>query len=469
MYSLLVVIAVVFSRRLTQRGGEKRRGLPLHPLSTATLSRERLLLSIGVLIGLVSYLLGIILILKTTNLVFVGFVLTKVVGAPLSVSTAILAGRLERDTTTTMVSTGSLAAFLIFAVIEYFIADLAAALVCSVALLLFSALCNHLGLTFFLAAAEKQINAHEEPAAITRPLRKILTNGFIAGLLLASVALGFARYSRSAIPGSDTSSLAAALILLLLIIAVLVCRRALNKEIRPSLFFQSALICFSAGVLLPAIAPATLLELSSTLNTIGSALFETVVWLMMAWAIRNCSRQLLAATLSRFVAVAGHLFGTFLVQAEFFSSGVSLSHPRLSALVLIMFYFALILLVISSPALRSLLLAISSDETSPTTSSQAPSGPQAKEDETDSAHDRYWTEPCAKVSSLYGLTAREAEMLCLLAKGRDISFMEDTFVLSRNTVKMHVRHIYQKLDVHSKQEVIDLVESARNEVEFAKR
>lgn len=39
--------------------------------------------------------------------------------------------------------------------------------------------------------------------------------------------------------------------------------------------------------------------------------------------------------------------------------------------------------------------------------------------------------------------------------------MEEKFVISRNTVKMHVRNIYAKLGVHSKQEVIDLVEQTR--------
>ena len=52
-------------------------------------------------------------------------------------------------------------------------------------------------------------------------------------------------------------------------------------------------------------------------------------------------------------------------------------------------------------------------------------------------------------------------MLEQLARGRDLAFMEEKFVLSRNTVKMHIKHVYEKLGVHSKQEVIDLVESAR--------
>ena len=39
--------------------------------------------------------------------------------------------------------------------------------------------------------------------------------------------------------------------------------------------------------------------------------------------------------------------------------------------------------------------------------------------------------------------------------------MEEKFVLSRNTVKMHVRNVYAKLGIHGKQEAIDLVEATR--------
>jgi DNA-binding CsgD family transcriptional regulator len=57
-----------------------------------------------------------------------------------------------------------------------------------------------------------------------------------------------------------------------------------------------------------------------------------------------------------------------------------------------------------------------------------------------------------------GLTAREAEVLGLLARGRNVPFIEEALCISRNTVKTHIRHIYAKADLHSQQELIDLVE-----------
>ncbi|MEG1907439.1 MAG: helix-turn-helix transcriptional regulator [Gordonibacter sp.] len=69
-------------------------------------------------------------------------------------------------------------------------------------------------------------------------------------------------------------------------------------------------------------------------------------------------------------------------------------------------------------------------------------------------------ERCADIGRLRGLTERETEIFAMLARGRNGQFVMDHYVVSRNTVKSHVKHIYVKLDVHSQQELIDLVEHA---------
>lgn len=69
-------------------------------------------------------------------------------------------------------------------------------------------------------------------------------------------------------------------------------------------------------------------------------------------------------------------------------------------------------------------------------------------------------EACAAVAEQFGLTARETDVLQLLARGRTASVIQERLVLSHNTVKSHVRHIYSKLGVHSQQQLIDLVDAA---------
>ena len=69
---------------------------------------------------------------------------------------------------------------------------------------------------------------------------------------------------------------------------------------------------------------------------------------------------------------------------------------------------------------------------------------------------------CAQVAEQFLLTARELDVLELLARGRTSPVIQERLVVSHNTVKSHVRHIYAKLGVHSQQELIDVIDRARN-------
>lgn len=65
---------------------------------------------------------------------------------------------------------------------------------------------------------------------------------------------------------------------------------------------------------------------------------------------------------------------------------------------------------------------------------------------------------CVQLADEFGLSLREQEVLGYLGRGRSQPYIRDQLVLSKNTVASHVKHIYAKLGVHSKQEVIDLFE-----------
>ena len=76
---------------------------------------------------------------------------------------------------------------------------------------------------------------------------------------------------------------------------------------------------------------------------------------------------------------------------------------------------------------------------------------------------------CARLAAQRGLTKRETEIMAMLARGRNGKFIEEHYVVSYNTVKTHVKHIYMKLDVHSQQELIDAVEHFGDEGASASR
>lgn len=56
----------------------------------------------------------------------------------------------------------------------------------------------------------------------------------------------------------------------------------------------------------------------------------------------------------------------------------------------------------------------------------------------------------------YRLTPREQDVLLLLLQGRSLPYIEKKLVISNGTVRTHSRNIYRKLDVHSRQELLDL-------------
>lgn len=57
----------------------------------------------------------------------------------------------------------------------------------------------------------------------------------------------------------------------------------------------------------------------------------------------------------------------------------------------------------------------------------------------------------------FGLSNREAEVAALIAQGRSKNYIAETLFVSQNTVRTHAKNAYVKLDIHSNQELIDLV------------
>lgn len=79
------------------------------------------------------------------------------------------------------------------------------------------------------------------------------------------------------------------------------------------------------------------------------------------------------------------------------------------------------------------------------------------------AHDPIETtiaERTATLASKFGLTPRETEVFELLARGRSAPYIRDALVISKNTAATHTKRIYAKLGVHSRQELIDLVDAS---------
>ena len=70
---------------------------------------------------------------------------------------------------------------------------------------------------------------------------------------------------------------------------------------------------------------------------------------------------------------------------------------------------------------------------------------------------------CETIANRYLLSRRETEVLFLLAKGYNAAYIQDKLCVSKSTAKTHISHIYRKLDIHTQQELLYMVEEAREE------
>ena len=69
-------------------------------------------------------------------------------------------------------------------------------------------------------------------------------------------------------------------------------------------------------------------------------------------------------------------------------------------------------------------------------------------------------ERCKIIGVYYGLSKREIDVFHLLSLGRSAARIQEELLISAGTVNTHTYHIYTKLDVHSQQQLIDLMQAA---------
>ena len=65
-----------------------------------------------------------------------------------------------------------------------------------------------------------------------------------------------------------------------------------------------------------------------------------------------------------------------------------------------------------------------------------------------------------RLAQQIGLSARELEVLEEFARGRSAASIAEKLFISTNTVKTHLRRIYEKAGIHSRRELLDMMEEA---------
>jgi DNA-binding CsgD family transcriptional regulator len=73
-----------------------------------------------------------------------------------------------------------------------------------------------------------------------------------------------------------------------------------------------------------------------------------------------------------------------------------------------------------------------------------------------------WRERIGQIAAEYRLSSRQREIMELLIRGWDLSYITTHFRISRSTAKTHISNLYRKMGIHSKQELLDMMESLRD-------
>ena len=69
---------------------------------------------------------------------------------------------------------------------------------------------------------------------------------------------------------------------------------------------------------------------------------------------------------------------------------------------------------------------------------------------------------CHAIANRYGLSSREERIMELFASGRTASYIGKELFVSESTVRTYIRRIYQKMDSHSRQDLMDEIEIELN-------
>lgn len=68
---------------------------------------------------------------------------------------------------------------------------------------------------------------------------------------------------------------------------------------------------------------------------------------------------------------------------------------------------------------------------------------------------------CHAVATRFGLSERQYEVMALVGRGRSAKYVSEALTISLSTAQTHIRNIYAKLGVHSRQELQDLIDQTK--------
>ncbi len=480
LYGVFLAIAILIHRN-------RRSSDQSSSANAVALGKEKRIMSVLMTVGLVLYL-GAFALNAFTPYAVAALVLSKFIGAPLTIATVLLFGRLPRTRTSHWIMMGSLGGFIISALFisATNLLSLGSSAVILVALVLIAISVGYVRLgysTLINASGDNSQNDLKQYSKNELPVSQAVTPLFAVALVIVSLMLGYSQGSFSSIATANGIPVAIGLVLAAIVL------RLIFKDVNTPFFFLTGLVCVAVAALFGTMYAQWANTAGDIVATLASAMFESVVYILSSWAVFRSNAKIIAATFARFLVVLGHFGGTLFSSAEFFLINQGIQDQSASAITVLGLYLLLLVIIYRVPPLQAMLLGNTSEAEANqfiptpivithelnTEEEQGTGDNRAKKDipvqqaETEKRHSletmyrEQWDTACAEVAKKYKLTPRETQVLGYLSRGRNVVFIQKEMILSNNTVKMHVRHIYTKLGVHSQQDVISIVQTIAEE------
>lgn len=270
------------------------------------------------------------------------------------------------------------------------------------------------------------------------------------------LAPGFMRGYTSALPFVSTDGFGGAMFagVAVVMIAIAVASVVLFGEAKIDLAYKLVVPLMAAGLLLlPFLAPGQEAVAAIAIMS-GYILFEIYVWGSLSDRAANTGAPTaLVFGFGKTGMNVGLLAGTF-AGLRF---GSSSSMLLVGVLVFIVYLF-IVMENAMSPGLGVALSLSRSEEGERAPESSKVTLAEAAQMDLSEVFNAMLDERCAVVAERCGLSARETEVLGLLARGRSLQAIADVLGVAYSTVKTHTDRIYAKTGVHSRQELVALLE-----------
>ncbi len=260
--------------------------------------------------------------------------------------------------------------------------------------------------------------------------------GLAYGLINGALAL---RPAGGALP----SSLGMTLAELLAGAVLLAASRLLSARVGASQIYAVGLVFTVAGLTLASVE-AVPVWLAASVDELGFAVFYFFMVVYWGDLARRVGRSVV-----RVYALGYTVFQASQIPGMLAGYGLAASSEQTAEALLfcavVLVFFVVTLLVFNDPrsSLRQWLAAGEPVET------------------TDEIPDA-----CETMAARFALSPREREVLSLLARGRTAAYIGRSLGIAPDTAKTHIRSIYRKMDIHSQQDLIELID---RQVEELKR